>query len=176
MLATAAHTFMGTPQVCAHHLHTLPEPPSEPAGIRLSAELDRIILQCLAKSPSDRPADARALQRALEACPADATWSAAGAERWWIRFREVNGPSATLWTTRSGNGRRSTPAERPRDGAETHRHSNMKQVATTRERRRAPEGDSESGRGGPGQASPRRVSICPSSRTTSLRASSARLR
>ena len=96
-LLTGTPVFFGssTVEVCAHHLHTVPEPPSERAGIRLPPELDRIILQCLAKSPSDRPADVRALKRALESCPPDAAWSAADAERWWVRFREVNGPSAT---------------------------------------------------------------------------------
>jgi serine/threonine protein kinase len=55
-------------EVCSHHLHTAPEPLSAALGATIPAELERIVLECLAKDPSERPASASELARRLARC------------------------------------------------------------------------------------------------------------
>jgi len=52
-------------EVCAHHLHTVPESPSSRLGRAVPRALEALILQCLEKSPSHRPASAASLERAF---------------------------------------------------------------------------------------------------------------
>ncbi|HKU62918.1 MAG TPA: serine/threonine-protein kinase [Gemmatimonadales bacterium] len=73
----------------ARHLSAEPVPPSVRSSVALPPGLDRLILACLAKQPSDRP-DARALGRALAELPA-APWTEEDAAAWW---RGVAVPSA----------------------------------------------------------------------------------
>jgi serine/threonine-protein kinase len=82
-LLTGEHLFTGNAvEVCGHHLHTAPTPPSERLGRPLPRNLEELILRCLAKDPADRPASAEALQTALRhADPRD--WSPEDAKRWW---------------------------------------------------------------------------------------------
>jgi len=75
-------------EICAHHLQTDPEPPSVRIGRPLPSGLERVILQCLAKSPNARPRDARTLSRALAFCAHESPWSEGEAERWWVLFRQ----------------------------------------------------------------------------------------
>jgi serine/threonine-protein kinase len=70
-------------EICSHHLHTAPVPPSERLGRAVPAPLERLVLSCLAKSPNDRPASAAVLQAALLACPEAAHWTAERAKKWW---------------------------------------------------------------------------------------------
>jgi serine/threonine-protein kinase len=94
-LLTGAPVFNGKTvvEICAHHLHTPPEPPSRRAPNPVPADLERLLLQCLAKTPADRPPDAVSLQQQLGACAAAAPWPAAQADRWWKAFRAAH-PSA----------------------------------------------------------------------------------
>ncbi|HTV17291.1 MAG TPA: serine/threonine-protein kinase [Polyangiaceae bacterium] len=55
-------------EVCSHHLLTAPEPLSRVAGWMIGSDLERLVLDCLAKDPSARPAGARDLMRRLERC------------------------------------------------------------------------------------------------------------
>jgi serine/threonine protein kinase len=55
-------------EVCSHHLHTAPEPLATALGGTISAELERIVLACLAKDPAERPASASEVRRRLAAC------------------------------------------------------------------------------------------------------------
>jgi eukaryotic-like serine/threonine-protein kinase len=69
--------------ICASHLHTQPPPPSQHRAV--PADLERVILACLAKDPDDRPESAAALARDFAAC-ADATrYQPADAEAFWSR-------------------------------------------------------------------------------------------
>jgi len=52
-------------ELCGHHVHSAPVPPSERLGSPLPARLERLILACLAKSPCERPSSAAELQAAL---------------------------------------------------------------------------------------------------------------
>jgi serine/threonine-protein kinase len=75
-------------EICAHHLHTPPEPPSRRAPHPVPADLEHLLLECLAKKPADRPPDAATLQQRLQACTAP--WPAAQAEQWWKAFRAAH--------------------------------------------------------------------------------------
>lgn len=52
------------PEFIAHHFHSPPVPPSR-RGIPVPAELEALLLRCLAKNPSDRPAGVQELRAAL---------------------------------------------------------------------------------------------------------------
>ena len=53
------------------------------------ADVEAVILRCLAKRPEDRFRDARAVADALGACNCAAEWDEARAERWWSEGRMV---------------------------------------------------------------------------------------
>ena len=82
-LTTATNVFEGKNlvEICGHHLHTAPDPPSRRHPV--PADLERVILCCLAKEPDQRPATARDLREALEACADSGAWGQAEAEAWW---------------------------------------------------------------------------------------------
>jgi serine/threonine-protein kinase len=69
-------------EVCAQHLRDVPVPPSTRAGRPIHAGLERLILQCLEKSPAARPASALELERMLAALDAPG-WSDVEATAWW---------------------------------------------------------------------------------------------
>jgi serine/threonine-protein kinase len=82
-LLTGAAPFRGKSvlEVCAHHLHSVPPPPSERTPV--PRDLERLILRCLEKSKHARPQTALDLARALEACADAGTWRSSDAEAWW---------------------------------------------------------------------------------------------
>jgi serine/threonine-protein kinase len=88
-LVTGTHVFGGatTVEVCSHHLHTGPQPPSERLGRPVPAGLERLILGCLEKDPARRPANAAELRDALAALDAVGAWSEREARQWWDRWR-----------------------------------------------------------------------------------------
>jgi serine/threonine-protein kinase len=69
-------------EVCGHHLHTAPEPPSRRAGISIDPGLEACVLQCLEKDAARRPQTARALGDRLAACGV-AAWTEDDARAWW---------------------------------------------------------------------------------------------
>jgi serine/threonine-protein kinase len=86
---TGQHVFSGATlvEVCSHHLHTRPEPPSARLGRPVPPALEEILLACLEKDPERRPASAHALRDALRQVPGVAEWSEDDARAWWDRWR-----------------------------------------------------------------------------------------
>lgn len=77
-------------EVCAQHLSSAPVPPSaRRAGI--PRELDQLILDCLAKAPDARPANAAALRASLLGLAAK--WTEERAARWWAERGEKQAPA-----------------------------------------------------------------------------------
>lgn len=70
-------------EVCGHHLHTIPTPPSERIGRSLAPDLEALIMQCLEKEPADRPGSAADFRGALLSCKDSGGWNASDAESWW---------------------------------------------------------------------------------------------
>ena len=75
-------------EVCSHHLHTEPTPPSQRRGNPVGEDLEAIVLRCLAKKQEDRPQDARELREALLSCSAASLWSRERADAWWKEHDE----------------------------------------------------------------------------------------
>ena len=65
------------------HVQEDPLPPSHTSELPIPPELDRIVLDCLAKNPDDRPADAAVLYRRLSECPLPDPWDRDRAVEWW---------------------------------------------------------------------------------------------
>ncbi len=65
------------------HVQKEPVKPSLRTEVRISPDLERIILECLSKKPEERPASARLLRKRLEQCPECGAWTQEDAEGWW---------------------------------------------------------------------------------------------
>jgi hypothetical protein len=78
------------------HVESEPEPPSLVAE-GITPGLDRIILDCLAKRPDERPASAGALRERLEGCPLPAPWTPSDAAAWWSRHMPAVADDGPLW-------------------------------------------------------------------------------
>jgi len=65
------------------HVKDDARPPSEASELAIPVELDRLVLDCLAKDPDDRPADAGVLYRRLAECPLPDPWDRDRAVEWW---------------------------------------------------------------------------------------------
>jgi serine/threonine-protein kinase len=83
-LLTGRPPFAGRSAVrmLAAHLY---EPPSPPTTLRpeVPAELERVVLRCLAKEPSERDPSAQSLESALAGCLAVGRWTQEEAAGWW---------------------------------------------------------------------------------------------
>jgi serine/threonine-protein kinase len=76
-LVTGTPPFGGSTivEVCGHHLHTAPTPPSERLGTAVPAALEALILRCLSKQTDARPSDAE-LERLLGDAARQHPWTA----------------------------------------------------------------------------------------------------
>ncbi len=89
--AVAYYLLTGTPvfsgrgalETIHHHLQTPPDPLSKRLGRAVPAELEALVLSCLAKDPAERPESARALARAFAGCSDVPAWDEVEAEAWW---------------------------------------------------------------------------------------------
>jgi len=70
-------------KVLVQHAQTPPPPPSTRTELSIPAPLERLILDCLAKDPAERPQSAAELAQRLGGCEVPSPWSAERAERWW---------------------------------------------------------------------------------------------
>jgi serine/threonine-protein kinase len=61
------------------------DPVVSPSQVRadVPADLERVVLRCLAKDPSERFPDAESLDRAMGECACDGKWGQEHASRWW---------------------------------------------------------------------------------------------
>jgi serine/threonine-protein kinase len=74
------------------HVQATPEPPSHRTELPIAIELERILMQCLEKTPAHRPASARDIEELLLSCGVD-EWTERHAEAWWERHLP---PSSSL--------------------------------------------------------------------------------
>jgi len=89
-MLTGEQVFSGnTVEICGHHLHTDPTPPSDRLGRELPAELEAMVMQCLAKEPDERPQSAAEIHERLAACRSIPRWSQADAREWWKEHEEA---------------------------------------------------------------------------------------
>ncbi len=88
-LLAGTDVFDGTSLVaiCSQHLHETPRPLSA-RGVAVPAELEALVLACLAKKPEDRPESAAELRRRLEACAIE-RWTEDDARGWWTQHEEA---------------------------------------------------------------------------------------
>jgi len=68
-------------------------PPSQ-LRAEVPADLEQVVLHCLAKKPQDRYADVKVLGKALTACSSAALWDAEKAEAWWATHSGDPAPQA----------------------------------------------------------------------------------
>jgi serine/threonine-protein kinase len=79
-LVFAADTPM---RLMMHHAQTPPAAPSTRTELPVPADLDALILSCLAKDPLGRPQTARELAGRLSAIATAEQWSEERAKQWW---------------------------------------------------------------------------------------------
>jgi serine/threonine-protein kinase len=99
--AVAYFLLTGTPpfqartvvEICGHHLHTPPQPPSQRLGSPLPAELERLVLTCLAKDPADRPQSAQEVSSWLGRVHPEAPWTREQARSWWAKYHREAAPA-----------------------------------------------------------------------------------
>ena len=65
LTGTAPFSGRNAVEVCAHHLHTAPVPPSTRSSRPIPRELETLILECLEKDPTKRPPSAASLEIAF---------------------------------------------------------------------------------------------------------------
>lgn len=70
-------------QMILRHVQDEPIPPSRISELEIPPELDRLVLDCLAKKPADRPSDAYEASARLAACPVAEPWTREQAQHWW---------------------------------------------------------------------------------------------
>jgi len=84
-LLTGAPVFEETTPVAVAlaHVQKTPAPVSQRTEVQVPAELEEIIMRCLAKNPADRPRSAIELAHALAAIDDCKSWTQEDSERWW---------------------------------------------------------------------------------------------
>jgi serine/threonine-protein kinase len=75
-------------QMIAKHIQETPPPPSQRTELEVAADLDSVVLACLAKRPEDRPQSAAELDRMLAEIELE-PWSEEEATRWWRTHQPV---------------------------------------------------------------------------------------
>lgn len=90
-LLTGRPPFIGNslPEMLRHHVETMPVPPSARCDVPVSTELEQLLMQCLSKEPSQRPANAVELAERLTACVPIEPWTDQLAARWWTNFSQL---------------------------------------------------------------------------------------
>jgi serine/threonine-protein kinase len=94
-LLTGTPVFRGANAwlVCMKHMRQKPEPPSARSEGPVPADLEQVILDCLAKRPDLRPAGAADLADRLAACADAGGWTPERASQWWREHADQLAPS-----------------------------------------------------------------------------------
>jgi serine/threonine-protein kinase len=93
-LLTGTLVFKGETslQTIVMHARNPPEPPSRRTARPIPAELEAIVLACLAKAPEDRPRTADELAARLSAVRLAGEWTVPLARAWWDEHSPEAGP------------------------------------------------------------------------------------
>ena len=96
-LLTGETVFVGLSlgEVMMQQVRSVPEKPSARLRQPVSADLEDLLMSCLAKKPAGRPASAEALEAALAKCAAASSWGREQAAEWW-RKREAAKAAKTM--------------------------------------------------------------------------------
>jgi serine/threonine-protein kinase len=94
-LLTGQHVFEAATvfEVCSKHMLEVPVPPSKRLGKPLPADLEAIVLACLAKDRDDRPASAAVLRTSFLACADAGRNDQPAARDWWRAHRASHAAS-----------------------------------------------------------------------------------
>ncbi|HET7039168.1 MAG TPA: serine/threonine-protein kinase [Gemmatimonadales bacterium] len=82
-LLTGRLVFQGRTAAALIVAHAREAPPRPGGLVEIPEALDRIVLDCLAKDPAARPANAEVLSERLAAVPLARPWTPAAAAAWW---------------------------------------------------------------------------------------------
>jgi serine/threonine-protein kinase len=78
------------------HLQGVPVPPSQRTELPIPADVDALVMACLAKDPSRRPRNAEEVSFLLDTSRGANRWSNESARGWWqLHLPELAGPLAT---------------------------------------------------------------------------------
>jgi eukaryotic-like serine/threonine-protein kinase len=93
-LLTGTTPFRGsTPmETIVMHVHQAPEPASVRSGLPIPADLEAVVMSCLAKDPGDRPQTADELAARLASVRLEQEWTLERARAWW----DVHRPAGDL--------------------------------------------------------------------------------
>lgn len=88
-LITGSDVFLGATVVAvlSQHMHAEPEPPSLRLAAPIDAGFEALVLQCLAKKPSERPQTALEVRERLRALLPHESWSETMAADWWKAWK-----------------------------------------------------------------------------------------
>jgi serine/threonine-protein kinase len=102
-------------EVMFHHAHTRPRRPSTRSELPIPARLEDLVMECLEKDPSRRPASAEAVSTRLAGVSLESAWTVERAERWWANHRPADPrPVAEVLLSQEGRDLRIGPRLRPR--------------------------------------------------------------
>jgi len=96
-LLTAQAVFPGENalKVIFAHANQQPAPPSE-VNADVPADLEAVVLRCLAKDPDDRYSTIEDVEGALSACSCRDCWTQDDAQKWWSDSEETGGRTPTV--------------------------------------------------------------------------------
>jgi eukaryotic-like serine/threonine-protein kinase len=96
-LLTGSLVFKGTTpmETIVLHVNREPEPPSRRTTRAIPADLEAIVLDCLAKEPAHRPQTADELALRLESVRLGEAWTPLRAKEWWDEHRPASPASAS---------------------------------------------------------------------------------
>jgi len=84
-LLTGERVFCGSNQMSMliQHVQAQPMPPSHRSELEIPPEVDELVMACLRREPSERPANAGALLEMANTCKTHDVWDQTKAKKWW---------------------------------------------------------------------------------------------